>query len=220
MSKRLVLLHTVSTLVQPFARLAAEILPDDVEAIHVADELLLRVLFDRGGLTPVIYRRVADHIVAAQEMGAHAVQLTCSSISPCVDLASVMVGIPVLKIDEPMVEKAISIGSRIGVAATVPTTLKPTSELVRTRARATGREADVEPFLCAGAFDALSAGDGEEHDRIVRAGLRGLMTRNEVVVLAQASMARVADTIPADERTVPLLSSPRLAMERARDVLA
>ena len=220
MTKRLVLVHTVASLVEPFARLAAEILPGDVEAVHVADELLLRIVFDQGGLSPTVYRRVAAHVVAAQEAGADAVQLTCSSISPCADAASLMVAIPVLKIDEPMVDQAISLGSRIGVAATVPTTLKPTLELVYARAGALGREVTVDPLLCEGAFDALSAGDAETHDRIVRAALEGLMARNDVVVLAQASMARVADTIPASERIVPVLSSPRLAMERARDVLA
>jgi hypothetical protein len=46
------------------------------------------------------------------------------------------------------------------------------------------------------------------------------MTRNDVVLLAQASMARVAETIPAKDQIVPVLSSPRLALERLRDILA
>jgi hypothetical protein len=45
------------------------------------------------------------------------------------------------------------------------------------------------------------------------------MENNDVIVLAQASMARVADQIPASDRSVPILSSPRLGMERVRDVL-
>ena len=39
------------------------------------------------------------------------------------------------------------------------------------------------------------------------------MARNDVIILAQASMARVADTIPPEEQKVPILSSPRLAIE-------
>jgi hypothetical protein len=35
-----------------------------------------------------------------------------------------------------------------------------------------------------------------------------------VIVLAQASMARVADTLSDEERSVPVLSSPRLGMQR------
>jgi hypothetical protein len=41
-----------------------------------------------------------------------------------------------------------------------------------------------------------------------------------VVVLAQASMARVIETLTDAERATPILSSPRLGMERMREVLA
>ena len=46
------------------------------------------------------------------------------------------------------------------------------------------------------------------------------MSRNDVVVLARASAARVVDTIPAKERFVPGLSDPRLAVERAHEAVA
>ena len=118
MSTTLVFLHTVSSLVKPFNDLSREILPADVEILHIADEILLKIVLAQGGLSPFIYRRVAEHVVAAEQAGAEGVLLTCSSIAPCVDAARLMVNIPVLRVDEPMVEKAISMGTRIGVAAT------------------------------------------------------------------------------------------------------
>ncbi len=124
-----------------------------------------------------------------------------------------------LKIDEPMVDKALGTGRRIGIAATAPTTLKPTTDLVYSRASILGVPVEVESVLCEGAYDALFSGNPEKHDQIVAHVLRGLMTRNDVIILAQASMARVAQTIPAAGQCVPILSSPRLAMERARDLL-
>lgn len=219
MAKRLAFLHTVPSLVGLFNELSRAILPADVQVLHVADEILLRVVLDQGGLAPFIYRRVADHAIAAEQAGADVMQITCSSISPCADVASRMVSIPVLKIDEPMVDQALSLGRRIGVTATVPTTLRPTTELVVARAGGLGKEVQVDPALCAGAFDALLAGDADTHDRIVRETIAHLMSRNDVVLLAQASMARVVDTIPASELVVPVLSSPRLAVERLRDVM-
>ncbi|NQU97322.1 MAG: Asp/Glu/hydantoin racemase, partial [Chloroflexi bacterium] len=78
---------------------------------------------------------------------------------------------------------------------------------------------EVETVLCEGAFAALGRGDTAIHDRIVLENLRGLMDRSDVVVLAQASMARVADRIPAEERKVPVLSSPRMGVQRLKDVL-
>jgi Asp/Glu/hydantoin racemase len=145
--------------------------------------------------------------------------LTCSSVAPSVNVARSMIGIPILRVDEAMVDRAISYGARIGVAATAPTTLGPTTELVHTRSREVGQETQVDAVLCEGAYDALFAGDLETHDRIVRDTLKELMAHNDVVLLAQASMARVAETIPGEEQTAPILSSPRLALERVRDLL-
>ena len=91
---------------------------------------------------------------------------------------------------------------------------------MRDRASAQGREVQVETVLCQGAFEALGAGDTDTHDRIVIENLKELMGRVDVVVLAQATMARVADLISDEEKVVPILSSPRLGVERLRSVLA
>jgi len=219
MTIKIAYIHTVPSLVSLFNDLSKELLPSGVEVFHIADELLLKVVLAQGGLSPFIFRRVVDHVVAAVEGGASLVQVTCSSISPCVEAARPFVSVPVFTVDDPMVNAALAIGSRVGVAATVPTTLKPTAELVYRQAERTGRKAVVDARLCEGAFQALLDGDGEAHDRIVRACLQELLERNDVVLLAQASMARVVATIPADERNVPILSSPRLAVERLRQAL-
>ena len=220
MPKKLAYLHTVTSLVGLFTDLSKQLLPPDVEIFHMADELLLKTALAQGGLSPCLSRRVADNVRAAEEAGADAVQVTCSSIGPCVDMARTLVNIPVLRVDEPMVRQAISLGRRIGVAATATTTLKPTVDLVREQARLADREVTVEAVLCEGAYAALFGGRPEEHDRIVREYLQALAGRVDVILLAQASMARVADTLPPDPKRVPILASPRLAVERARDVLA
>lgn len=218
MKQKLAFVHTVPSLVGLFNDLSKELLPG-VEVFHIADEMLLKVVLAQGGLSPFIFQRVAEHVVAAERAGATAVQCTCSSISPCVDASRPLVGIPVLKIDEPMVNAALKIGACVGVAATAPTTLKPTTELVQARATALGITAKVESVLCEGAYDALFSGDAQKHDQIVSQHLRELMKRNDVIILAQASMARVAQAIPDAEKRVPILSSPRLAMEHARTIL-
>ena len=214
MTRRVVFLHTVTSLAGLFTDLSKELLPGDVEIIHIADELLLKVVLAQGGLSPFISQRVAGHVLAAEEAGAELVQVTCSSISPCVDTARSRVSIPVLKIDEPMIDCAVGIGSRIGVAATAQTTLGPTTELVQARAAALGRRVQVEPVLCAGAYATLFAGDRAAHDAIVIQYVTQLMERNDVVILAQASMARLAGEFPTGPGKAPVLSSPRLAVER------
>lgn len=219
MPKKLAYLHTVTSLITLFNDLSKQLLPPDVEVFHIADEILLKTALAQGGLSPFLYRRVADNVRAAEEAGADVIQVTCSSIGPCVDVARSLVGIPVLRVDEPMVRLAVSLGGRVGVAATATTTLKPTVDLVHQQARLAGREVQVEAVLCEGAYAALFGGRPEEHDRIVREYLQALAGRVDVILLAQASMARVADTLPPDPRRVPILASPRLAVERARELL-
>jgi Asp/Glu/hydantoin racemase len=220
MPKKVAYLHTVSSLVGLFNDLSKELLPAGTEVFHIADEMLLKTVMAQGGLSPFIYQRVAEDVVSAERAGAAVVQVTCSSISPCVEAVRPLVGIPVLKIDDPMIDKALAMGKRIGVAATAPTTLKSTTELVQAKAAARKLEVKIDSALAEGAFTALSAGDTASHDRLVAETLRTLMARNDVVVLAQASMARVANTIPANEQKVPILSSPRLAVEALAAVLA
>lgn len=217
MPLKLGMIHTVTSLVPAFESLCQELIPD-VKSFNIADEALLSLVFAAQGLTPAVYRRVADDAMTAEAAGADVILVTCSSISPCVDVAQTMVSVPVLKVDEPMVDKAISIGTRIGVAATVRTTLKPTTELIEMRSRAAGKQTKVDAVLCDGAFDALFSGDTVRHDQIVKDNLRRMMEDNDVIVLAQASMARVVDQIPGSEKRIPILSSPRLGMERVRAV--
>jgi hypothetical protein len=66
----------------------------------------------------------------------------------------------------------------------------------------------VTAHLCEGAFGS------DRHDDLVRAGIEAVAAENDVVVLAQASMARVAVDSP-----VPVLSSPRLGMQRVAELL-
>jgi Asp/Glu/hydantoin racemase len=212
-------LHTVLSLPATFAALAEELAPE-AEVFHVVDETLLGVTRRAGELTPATRRRVLGHIESAAEAGADLVVVTCSSIGAAVDASRSFVGVPVLRIDEPMADEAVRLGARIGVLATLATTLEPTAELVARRAEAAGRPVEVVARVCEGAFDALAAGERERHDEVVRTELRRLAAEVDVVVLAQASMARVAETLPAAERPVPVLSSPRLGMERAAELLA
>jgi Asp/Glu/hydantoin racemase len=211
--------HTVLTLAPAFDELAAELLPG-AEVFHIADESLLGVTRRVGSLTPVTKRRVLGYVSSAAEAGADVVVVTCSSIGPAVDASRSFVPVRVLRIDEPMVDEAVRLGSRVGVLATLRTTLEPTAELVGRRGRAAGKEVEVVSRLCDGAFDALQAGDRDRHDALVREGVLELAEQVDVIVLAQASMARIVNALPDAEKTVPILASPRLGVERVADLLA
>jgi len=218
MSQKAGMVHSVASLVPVFNELASAIMPE-TEIIHLVDEGLLKDVIASGEYGPGMGRRLGVLASFAEESGAAAVMLTCSTLGVLVDEAKAMIGVPLLKVDEAMADEAAKLGARIGVIATLYTTLKPTSALVEERAAMAKKAVEVETVLCEGAFAALGRGDTATHDRIVLENLRGLMDRSDVVVLAQASMARVADRIPAEERKVPVLSSPRMGVQRLKDVL-
>jgi Asp/Glu/hydantoin racemase len=216
--KRLALIHTVAGLVPRFRELAAELMPD-VETFDIVDETLLRDATREGRVSLDTARRLFAHLAAAERHGADAILVTCSSVGGAVDAARPFAGVPLLRVDQAMAEQAVERGTRIGVLATLWSTLRPTAVLIERTARESDRDVEVRDRLCDGAFEALREGDTERHDKLVREGLRELIGWADVIVLAQASMARVVDSLSEDERRTPILSSPRLGMERMRDIL-
>jgi Asp/Glu/hydantoin racemase len=216
MLSKLAFIHTSHVLIPTFTTLARKFLPG-VETFHMTDESLIRNTIAAQALTKTTIRRLINMIGSAHEGGADAVLVTCSSIGPGVKLAREVYDFPVLRVDEPMAERAVNTGKRIGVAATISTTLEPTIQLIEETATLRGRAVEIVPSLCRGAFEAVLAGDTEKHDAMVAEALTTLREHADVIVLAQASMARVLAKLSPGG--IPILSSPELAMGHVRQTL-
>jgi Asp/Glu/hydantoin racemase len=180
-----------------------------VEAFHIVDESLILDLMKVGRLNSGIIRRLCRLVISAEEAGADIITVTCSSISPAVDVARKLVSRPVLKIDEPMAEAAVRKGKRIGILATAATTLEPTTCLLKSKADERRKDVRISAFVCEGALEMLLRGDTEMHDRMVIDKARDVSRKVDVLVLAQGSMARLAPSL-RKEIEIPILSSPRL----------
>ncbi len=218
MAQKLALIHTSPTLTPVFRALCAAEM-SDVEVFHMVDESLIQDTIRAGRLRGITIRRLLGQIQSAEAAGADAVMVTCSSIGPGVALAQSLFELPVIRIDEAMAEEAVRMGRRIGVAATLRTTLEPTIELLKEKASQNGRAIEIVESLSDGAFEAVLAGDVMTHDRILAEKLIGELHDVDVIVLAQASMARVVNEMPAGTLKVPVLSSPELAVRRAKEIL-
>ena len=216
--KRLGLLHTSATLVPIFEQLCKAKLPG-VAVFNLVDDSLIKDVIAHGQLRPQTARRVVQHVAAAEDAGADYIMVTCSSIGAAVETAATLASVPVLRVDQPMADRAVTTAKRIGVIATLSTTLEPTADLIRRRAAAAGRQIELTARLCAGAFDALMSGDPATHDAMVAAALKELATQVDVIALAQASMARVVETLSENERRTPILASPPLAVDYLATVL-
>ncbi len=216
--KKLGLVHTSATLVPVFAALCKEKLPN-VDVFNIADDSLVKGIREAGSLTPTIARRVTNYLESAELAGADYIMVTCSSIGPAVEAGAKLMCVPVLRVDQPMADKAVAMGKRIGVIATLSTTLEPTADLIQRRAVLAGKQIELTSKLVEGAFEALMAGDGTTHDLKVAAALKELSQQVDVILLAQASMARVVDTLASGDKCVPILASPNTAVDYLATVL-
>lgn len=211
---RLSFIHTGAVVIPTFAALSAEHLPG-VEVQHLLDSTLVPDL-GRDAEGTGVRERLEALGSAAVAAGASAIVLSCSSIGGYAQGLSETLGVPVLRIDEAMADQAVALGSRIAVVATLPTTLVPTATLLRERAAAAGAEVELTEQVIEGAFEAVCGGDVATHDRLVGEAIVTLARSNDVVVLAQASMASAAAAVTV---AVPVLTSPELGVTRVASLM-
>ena len=218
-SPQIAMIHTVSGLIPLFDGLAKHHLPR-WQSFNVLDKSLLRSTIRDGVLSQTTMWRMAQMVHSAVEAGARAVVVTCSSLGPAVDAAKLFCPVPMFRIDEGMALAAVTLGPRTGVLATLRTTLDPTSDLILRSAAQAGQPCTVVAELADGAFHKLGTGDTAGHDAMLAQSLRDLAPKADVIVLAQASMARALALVQDELHTVPVLTSPELGMQHiARQLL-
>ena len=214
----LAIIHTTALTVTPLKQLANELLPGTT-VINFVDDSVLPQLIKNGANVSAVAPRIMQYGRFAEEVGASAILSACSSVGEVVAQLQQEVKIPVIRIDEAMAEAAVTSAERIGVAATLATTLSPTLALLERKAEAAGKTVELEPVVAHAAYERLQAGDAAGHDELLAEMLRELAGRVQQVVLAQASMARVVPQLPVDLQR-KFLSSPRSGMQAVKTALA
>lgn len=206
------IVHTSFVSVQDLTALFHELGPE-LELHHIVDDSLLREVLAHGGVTPAVRRRVREYYRAAELAGASLIFNQCSSVGEAADAAARVVHVPVVKVDSAMAWEACRIGARIGVVATLETTLGPTCRLVERTARRMRRKVGIVRCLVRGAFEKLMGGDRPGHNAMVIAAIRDLTQKVDVVVCAQGSMVTILAELGPTR--VPVLTSPRMGVESA-----
>jgi aspartate/glutamate racemase len=207
---KIAILHTSPATLDPLKALAAELMPG-VEVINFLDDSILPELARKGGQVDAVASRLIHYARFAQDAGADAILSACSSVGEVAARMRQHVSVPVVRIDDAMADEAVARGRRIGVAATLRTTLQPTTRLLQARADAAGKQVELVPALIDSAYQRLIAGDKDGHDALLVEALAELADRCDVVVLAQASMARVLPRLP-NILHGKFLTSPRPGM--------
>lgn len=133
-------------------------------------------------------------------------------------------GVPVIQIDEAMMEEAIAAEGRILIIATHGPTVESTRMLLEETAARMDRRVSFAGATIEDAFDLLGEGRLEEHNRRIAEAIRLEQQRGpvDVVVLAQLSMAVFSFSYPDPIREfgIPVLNSGETGFRRAGEILA
>ena len=212
MTKTLTLLHTSPAHINTFDILLQEIAPN-IPVQQIVDETLLQAAREAGEITPTLANRIQQTISDAAGSNGSVVLCTCSTIGGWAEQATETTNKVVIRVDRPMAERAIALGRRIIVAATLESTIIPTRELLLSVAQEAGKPIEIIELFCETAWSKFEAGDQQGYIHDIAQALHGRASAGDVIVLAQASMAAAAELCV--DLTIPILSSPRLGLETA-----
>lgn len=184
--------------------------------INIIDDSLIHDVLEAQMVTSALQRRLFQYFVCAQDTGADLIVSTCSSVGEAAEAAQPFLDIPIRRIDWAMAEQAVRRFTKVGVLATLPSTLEPTMRLLERIAAEESRPIEVVSGLAEGAYQALVGGQPEVHDARITEAAEALVPQVEALVLAQGSMARMQAALEGATR-LPVLSSPRLCFETLRE---
>lgn len=218
MKVALVYTSTTPELIELVEKEVGDVLSRETEVASYQDPSILAEVRDAGYVTaPPAARLVGMYMTAVSE-GADAILNLCSSVGEVADAAQDIArytGIPIVRVDEEMCREAVRQGKRIGVMATLPTTLNPTKNTILRVAREMNRQVELVDALVDGGFGL----DQEQFKALMSEYAGTIADKVDVILFAQGSMAYCEEYIHEKYGKV-VLSSPRFGAAALKDALA
>lgn len=217
-NKTLGIIHASHITIDAMKPYIEKYLPE-VSVMHLCDDTIQRdnIAAGAGVIPKRNYSKFVEYAHNLEEAGVDMVLLACSTFNFAAELGRPMIDIPIAQIDRPMMEKAVQTGKRIGLLATLETTVPSSERLLQIAAREADVEISYQTVLCSEAFAAYSRGEIEEHNRILREAIETLSEDVDCIVMAQLSMSALAPFI-TDSR-VPVYNSGETGFMRVREML-
>ena len=215
--KSIALIHTVKTVANSFEQKLKDYVGEPVKIHNLWDDFLANNPNEIGEFTIENRCRLYNDIKSAEMTGADMIVVTCSTLTPVVNMIRPFVRVSLIAIDDAMGRKAVTCGERILVLATAGSTEGPMREKLNAEAAKLGKSIQIDFQANAEAFQAMKAVQMERHDAILLDMAKNI-SGYDCVVLAQASMAHLDQKIEAICK-IPVLSSPGLCMEQVKETL-
>ncbi|QIO35333.1 aspartate/glutamate racemase family protein [Bradyrhizobium sp. 1(2017)] len=207
---RITLIHALKHSVAPIEAAFATAWPE-ARLMNLLDDSLSADLARDGALTDAMTERFLALGDYAAATGADGILFTCSAFGPCIEaVARAHAPMPVLKPNEAMIERALTMGKRIGLLSTFrPTLVSMPPEFPTT--------VEIVPKLAEGALAALDRGDRATHDRLIAEASRDLRDC-DVIALAQFSIAATAPLV-SEATGRPVVTTPDSAVDKLMKLL-
>lgn len=201
--------------VQPYIQ---ELLPG-VEVMHLGDDTVQRdnLAAPVGTIPKVNFFKFVTYARFLEEAGVHLIMLGCSTFNQAVEHARPMISVPMLQIDRPMMDIAVKNGKKIGILATLPSTVPSSKRLLRQAAADAGKQIEIKTILNSEAFKMLRSGDSAAHNRMLLEDIDRLSREVDAIVMAQVSMSVLEREL--ENPRVPVYNSGRTGFARAREML-
>ncbi|WP_375307726.1 aspartate/glutamate racemase family protein [Bradyrhizobium sp. A11] len=207
---RITLIHALKHSIVPIEAAFAKAWPA-ARLMNLLDDSLSADLARDGRLNDAMTERFLALGDYAAATGADGILFTCSAFGPCIEaVARAQAPMPVLKPNEAMIERAVTMGRRIGLLSTFPPTLASMPPEFPASVQ-------VVPKLADGALAALDRGDRATHDRLIVEASQDLRDC-DVIALAQFSIAATAPLV-ADATGRPVVTTPDSAVDKLMTLL-
>jgi len=216
--RKLGIIHAALITTKAVQKYIDEIIPE-VEVVHWVDDTIQNTNFAcaPGVIPPKNYAKFVQGALSQEEYGVDLILLACSTFNRAVENARPMVKAPMLQIDRPMMDLAVQQGKRIGLLATVPTTVPASERLLRLAAEEAGKQIEVTTRLCSEAFAAIKAGNAQKHNELLLKEIDELSGKVDAIVMAQLSMSALEPLL--GNTKVPVYNSGRTAFNHIRQML-
>lgn len=204
-----------STVVQKYIN---EIIPEVTVAHAGEDTIQMTNTAATPGVIPKVnYYKFVTLAKFLEDAGADLIMLACSTFNRAVEYARPMIETPLLQIDRPMMDLAVQQGKKVGLIATLPSTVPSSERLLRLAAQEANKQVEIKTILCSEAFTVLRQGNTEKHNEILLGEIDKLSNQVDSIVLAQVSMTALEPFLKNPR--VPVYNSGRTGFNKAREIL-
>ena len=190
---------------------------EEIELLTYENASVLKQAVEAGKVPAKAAAMLVNMYMQAVEDDAEAIINLCSSVGEVADAAQGLakyIGIPIVRVDEEMCREAVRSGKRIGVMATLASTLNPTKNTIKRVAREMGTDVELVDGLIEGAFGL----DQETFKAKMFDKANAIKDEVDLILFAQGSMAYCEEYI-SEKCNIKVLSSPKYGAKALKEAL-